>query len=230
MPNYSIILFDADNTLFDFHRAEKEALLEALAAMGVGAVPEMLDAYSQINDGFWKMLERGEISKKELRVARFAAFFEKYAIRADVECMARTYTDKLATKCYLMPEAFEVCEELAKHCAMYITTNGISSVQRGRFEPSPLRPFFQDIFISEELGFEKPRVEYFRAVADTIPHFAPERTLVVGDSLTSDIQGAISAGLDNCWYNPAGKQAPDGFAVTYTVSRLKEILPLVLSD
>ncbi|MBR5601257.1 MAG: YjjG family noncanonical pyrimidine nucleotidase, partial [Clostridia bacterium] len=204
------------------------ALLEALQAMGISTTEDMVAAYSAINDALWKKLERGEIEKSALRVKRFVTFFEKYGICADANRMATAYTDLLSTKGHLMPDALEVCRALAAHCELYIITNGISSVQRGRFHPSPLRPFVKKLFISEELGFEKPRREYFDAVAAAIPNFAPERTLVIGDSLSSDIKGGIAAGLDTCWFNPDKKCAPEGLDITYTVARLKEILPLVL--
>ena len=230
MPKYPIVLFDADNTLFDFYRAEREALCEALTALDVTVDAGMVAAYSAINEGFWKKLECGEISKSELRVARFAAFFDSYGIQRDVERMARTYTDILSTKGHLLPDALSVCQTLAKHCRLHIITNGISSVQRGRFEPSVLRDLFCDMFVSEELGFEKPRREYFEAVAAAIPGFSPEKALVIGDSLTSDIKGGIYAGIDTCWYNPKGKEAPADMPITYVVSQLKDVIPLVLGE
>ena len=228
MPKYQILLFDADNTLFDFYRAEREALLDALQALEIPRAPDMVAVYSAINDGLWKKLERGEVTKDALRVQRFRDFFAYYGIDANAERMAKAYTDFLAQKGHLMPEALEVCGELAGHCDMYIITNGISTVQRSRFEGSPLRKFFKDLFISEELGFEKPRREYFDAVAAAVPDYKSKNALVIGDSLSSDMQGGANAGLDICWYNPGAKPAPDHLKITYTVKNLGEVIPLVL--
>ena len=228
MVKYPIVLFDADNTLFDFYRAEREALCDALRAFGVEANEEKIETYSTINDALWKKLERGEVTKSALRVLRFAQFCKHYALDLDVERLAVAYTDFLSQKQYLMPGALEVCKELSKHCALYIITNGISSVQRGRFETSVLRPCFKDLFISEELGAEKPKREYFDAVAAAIPGFDPRMALVVGDSLSSDIQGGIFAGIDTCWINWKNAPLPKDLPITYVISDPREVLPLVL--
>lgn len=228
LKQYEILLLDADETLFDFPRAESEAVCDALRGMGVTADTEMIATYSRINDGFWKMLERGEIGKEELRVARFEAFCRHYGIVLDVARLALAYTDALATKCYLLPGALEVCRTLAAHTDLYIITNGIASVQRGRFSRSPLQGLIKDLFISEEIGAEKPSKVYFDTVAARIPHFEAEKALIVGDSLTSDIRGGINAGIDTCWFNRKGKVAPDDMPITYTIRTLEELVPLVL--
>lgn len=228
MVRYPIVLFDADNTLFDFHTSEREALCDALRFVGITPNEEMIQVYSRINDALWKRLERGEVTKNALRVIRFEELCAYYGLKTDVARLAVAYTDFLSTKQYLMPGAMEVCEALAPHCDLYIITNGIKSVQRGRFEPSPLRPFFKDLFISEELGFEKPKREYFDAVAASIPDFDPRRALVVGDSLSSDVQGGIQAGIDTCWINHKGQTPPDDLRIDYVIRELKDVVPLVL--
>lgn len=228
MAKYEFLLLDADETLFDFARCERDALLDALRDAGITPNEEMIATYSEINDGFWKMLERGEIGKSELRVARFESFCRHYGFQVDVPRLAVGYTDALSTKGFLISGALEVCRELAAHCKLYIITNGIATVQRGRFEPSPLRELVQELFISEELGAEKPNSAYFEAVAAKIPNFDRKKALVVGDSLSSDMRGGVYAGIDTCWYNPKGKSAPADLPITYTVRTLEDLIPLVL--
>lgn len=228
MARYDFLLLDADETLLDFPRAERDALCDALRVMEISPDEEMIGTYSEINNGFWKMLERGEIGKTELRTARFEAFCRHYGFQIDVPRLAVAYTDALATKGYLLPHALEVCRTLSAHCKLYIITNGIATVQRGRFEPSPLRELVQDLFISEEIGAEKPSLAYFEAVAARIPDFDRKRALVIGDSLSSDMRGGYQAGIDTCWFNPTGKQAPADLPITYTVSTLEALVPLVL--
>ena len=228
MPKYDFLLLDADETLFDFPRAERDALCDALFYMGIAVNEERIATYSRINDSFWKMLERGEIGKAELRVARFEAFCKHYGFDIDVPRLALAYTDALATKGYLLPGALEVCSALAAHAQLFIITNGIASVQRGRFEPSPLRPYIQTLFVSEEIGAEKPHKAYFDTVAARIPHFERQRALVVGDSLSSDIRGGIAAGIDTCWFNPKEKALPPDLSPTYVIHSLGELIPLVL--
>ena len=225
---YKTILFDADGTLLDFARSEKEAVAEALRKMGVSPTGEMLTEYSKINDSLWKRLERGEITKTELRTVRFADFIARYHLSVDVELLAERYLTALAAQSFLLGNALEVCRALAEHCRLYIITNGIASVQHGRFDHSPVAPYFEGCFISDEIGAEKPHKAFFDRVRERIPHFNAETTLVVGDSLTSDMAGGIAAGLDTCWFDPAGKEIPEGMPITYHVTRLEEVIPLVL--
>lgn len=228
MKRYDTVLFDADNTLFDFLKSERGALIDALRHFGVEPDENMIAAYSAINEATWKRLERGEITKEELREVRFVEFCRHFGLDLDVSALAALYLERLGTKGYLLDGALEVCTALSHSCRLYIITNGIAAVQHGRFDGSPLLSLFEGMFISDELGAEKPTRAYFDAVAAAIPDFDPARTLVVGDSLTSDIAGGIGAGLDVCWYNPKGKTAPSDLAITYMVEKLEEIVPLVL--
>ena len=230
MCRYQIILLDADNTLFDFTRAEHDALMDTLRFAGITPSEELVPVYSAINEEMWKRLERGEIDKETLREARFAAFAEHCGFHVDVPAMAAAYTDYLSQKTFLIDGALEVCQKLAAHCRLYIVTNGLKFVQDRRFAASPLRPLFRDVFISEEIGFEKPAAQFFDAVRAKIADFSAAETLVVGDSLTSDIKGGINAGLDTCWYNPKGKPAPANMQITHVISRLEELIPLALGN
>ena len=223
---YTTVLFDADNTLFDFSRAERAALDDALTAFGVTPDEGKARHYSAVNDMMWKKLERGEISKSALRVARFEVFCRDCGLDVDVPALAVVYTDRLAEKAFLLPGAPAVCRTLAAFCDLYLITNGLKTVQEKRFAASPLKPFFKGSFISEAVGAEKPDPAYFAAVARAIDGFDPAKTLVVGDSLTSDMAGGIAAGLDTCWFNPRHLDN-QGLPVTYTVDRLEDVIPLV---
>ena len=228
MARYHTILFDADQTLLDFHRSEREAITEMLRGYGLCVTERMVADYSRINQNAWRRLELGEITKKELRTLRFSELCALYGFDFDPDEMATRYIRALSAKSYMMDGALECCQALAAHCRLYVITNGMAVVQHGRFDPSPLAPFFKGAFISDDIGHEKPGKPYFDYVKAHIPDFDPADTLVVGDSLSSDIKGAVLAGLDSCWFNPDGKPAPEGLPITYTVSSLGEIVPLVL--
>ena len=231
MMRYDTILIDADETLFDFEKAERNALCEALFAAGITPTEALICAYSEINQATWKRLERGEITKEALRTERFDVFCKKFGFDADVFTLSEDYLAKLAEQSFLFEGAEEVCKALkAGFCRLYIVTNGIASVQHGRMMRSPIRSLVQDVFISEEMGAEKPSRVFFDEVARRIVGFEPERTLVVGDSLTSDMAGGINAGLDTCWYNPKGKEKPADMPITYVIESLSELVPLVLGD
>ena len=222
---YTTILFDIDGTLLDFHRCEREAVAEAFAAMGVCANDEMLDEYSKINSSLWKRLERGEIEKKRLIYHRFELFYEKYGIIADARQTSQEYMKRLSTKAYLIDGARELCASLCGRAKMYVVTNGVRTNQESRLAICGLLEFFDGVFISELTGYEKPQVEFFDHVAAHIPDFDRSKTIIVGDSLSSDIQGGINYSIDTIWYNPAGLQVPESFTgkITYTVRDYNEM-------
>ena len=217
---YTTILFDADQTLLDFHRCEKEAVREAFLNMGVITDDDMIEEYSRINASLWKMLEKGEIEKKVLVYKRFEIFYEKYSINADPHLTSSEYMKTLSTKAYLIDGAEELCQRLYGKARMYIVTNGVKSNQESRLSLCGLLKYFDGVFISECTGYEKPQIEFFDYVSQRIPSFDKSRTIIVGDSLSSDIKGGINYGIDTCWFAPSGKTAPEDMAknITYTVS------------
>ncbi len=225
---YKTLLFDADNTLFDFSLSERVAISKTMQSFGITPTEELILSYSAINDQMWKKLERGEIEKSKLRTERFAVFCKEHSFSLDAEKMATTYTDFLSRQTFTVDGMEELCRTLADFCDLYIVTNGIKYVQEARFQKSSFVPYFKDIFISEALGYEKPDPRYFEAVAKRIPDFSPKNALVIGDSLTSDIAGAIGVGIDSCWFNPKSMPNTKNLPITYTVKEPKDILPLVL--
>lgn len=228
MSKYKILLFDADSTLLDFKQCEYEAVIDCLEYAKLPVTEEVIQKYSEINDGYWKMLERKEITKKELMVARWQSLFDYYGFSADAKEIAELYPKRLADKSHLMEGAEELCAKLYGKFKMYIVTNGFKSVQQKRFCNCSLAKYFDDVFISEDIGYDKPAVEYFKKIAERIPNYDPEHAIIIGDSLTSDIQGGINAGIDTCWFNPGEKNAPEGMNITYTVKDLSEISDIVL--
>lgn len=228
MNKYTTILFDADDTLFDFKRSEHEAVKDVLSLVGLPETDEIIEKYSEINKGYWKMLERGEITKKDLFIARWKSFLDFYGLtNVDAEKIAKHYLLSLSQKCYLLDGAEELCKNLYGKFKLYIVTNGYAIVQHGRFDKSPIRKYFKDMFISEEMGAEKPSTEYFDEVFSKIPDFDKSKAIIIGDSLSSDIKGGINAEIDTCWYNPKMSHAPEDLSITYTVSKLSEIEDIV---
>ena len=222
---YDTVLFDADGTLLDFLKSEREAVAEALRLCGVSPTDEMLTVYSAINDELWKRLERGEIARSVLLYHRFELLFERYGVSADAHEMAATYMDCLSHKGYVLEGAEALCRRLFGKCRLYIVTNGTEIIQKGRFADSGLQPDFEKCFISEVIGYNKPSEKFFQRVAESIPDFCKEKTVIVGDSLSSDILGGIRFGIDTCWYNPQGKTAPEDMEgnITYVAKSFDEI-------
>lgn len=226
---YPILLLDADDTLFDFQTAEQNALKHLLNEIGCPYNQNTLIWYRNINEALWRQHEAGELTKEELQSTRFARLFEALSIREDGLAANSRYLDYISEQGCLMDGALEVCRELSSFCRLYIVTNGISRVQRQRLELSPLKEMIADIFISEDTGSQKPQIQFFNYVFARIPNFNRDDALMVGDSLTSDMQGGINAGIDTCWLNGKGKDISWGITPTYEIASLQQLLELVFN-
>lgn len=224
---FDLILFDADGTLLDFDRSEEESLRKMLKTLGIACTAELAAAYQRINLGLWKQLERGEVTKAQLQERRFSELFQQFGLLADGMEANRCYLAELTQSGLLIDGAAEVCRALAKQLPLYIVTNGIGTTQRGRMEKSGIADCFRELFISEEIGVPKPHPAYFDAVFEAIGEVDRRRVLVVGDSLTSDMQGGVNAGIQTCWYNPKREENTIGVAIDFTISGLEELLPLL---
>lgn len=224
---YRTILFDADMTLFDFKAAETIALEQTLSAHAYPCDPHIIARYSAINDSLWKAFERGEISREVLTETRFMKLFDTLGIHGDPAAFNQEYMSNMSQQPLLLDGALELCRYLSEEYRLYIITNGITKTQQSRFARSQLTPYFQGLFVSEETGSQKPHRAYFDYVSAHIPQWEPESTLVVGDSLSSDIQGAINYGLDCCWFNPEHLPYSLSQPCTYEIHRLEELIPIL---
>ena len=227
MPKYKTLLFDADDTLLDFHAAERNAIYDTLTGLGIPCPDSTIQTYSAINLSLWKALERKEIEKERLRVRRFELLCVELSLDVPPEVISVAYTDNLAKNAQLIDGAIDVCKNLSKICRLYIITNGLKNVQTPRMDASGLLPYIEGSFISEDIGVEKPDVRYFERVSSLIPNFKKSETLVIGDSLTSDMAGGIAFGLDTCFYNPKNKPIPENMNITYVISSLKELYAII---
>lgn len=228
MPRYDYVLFDADNTLFDFDRSEEEALGKTLAHYGLPATQAARERYLAINRDLWDRFDRGEVRREWLVVERFAALQRELGGDHAPEEMNHFYLSRLGEGAYLLPGAEELCRALHPHCTLAIVTNGVALAQRGRFGRSAVRDCFPYLFISEELGWQKPQREFFGAVLRAMSISDPRRAVVVGDSLAADIRGAINAGLDSIWYNPKALPGLPDAVPTHEVRSYEEVAALIL--
>ena len=227
MSQFKYLLFDADETLFDFKQAERHGISETLRQVNGPVTQEIIDEYHAYNDSLWKALERGEITKAALKTDRFRHLIEKFDIRGTTpEEMAAKYEYNLAQGCYLLPGAKEVLATLSDkyHCS--IVTNGIAYVQHTRFDASGLQPYIKHLFISDEMGVQKPAARFFQMVLEQLGA-EPQECLVIGDSLSSDMLGAYNAGLPKCLYNRTGKSHNALFPNEYEIHSLEELYDIL---
>lgn len=223
---YDTLLFDADGTLLDFDRSEHAAMEKVFARHGYPYSEETLLRYRAINSRLWRAYEKDQILKPVIHMTRFEELFRELSIDGDGAAFNREYLDALAAEHFTMDGAEEVCQALSGRYRMYVVTNGVSHVQRQRLRDSHLEPYFSGLFISEEMGVQKPKRKFFELTAQAIPAFAPEQTLVIGDSPTSDVGGAQGFGLDVCWFNPAGRPTPSP-SPTFVIRSLRDLLSLL---
>ena len=208
---YTTLLLDMDGTFLDFEAAERSAFLTAMTRHGYPAGEEEYACYQRINHGLWEAFERGEIDKPTLLSTRFGRLFEALGVSGDGAAFEREYQALLGEGAQLMEGAEEVLSHLAKRYALYVVTNGVERTQRNRLRLSGIDRFMTDLFISEAIGWQKPQKEFFDACFARLSEKDRSRMLIIGDSLTSDIQGGFNAGIDTCWFNPKGKKRPEGF-------------------
>lgn len=200
---YKVLLFDADETLFDFEKSEAEAFHNTMSEYGVDDREELhFDAYKKLNTVIWKELEDGLITLKELKVERFRRFLKKQGIDEDEYEFAACYMKYLGSSSILLEGAKELIEDLCSHYRMAIVTNGLTSVQDGRIRKSVIAKYFDEIVISEELGISKPEPGIYEHAVRKLGNYEKNDILMIGDNLNSDIRGGINYGVDTCWFNP----------------------------
>jgi len=225
---YPYLLFDADDTLFDFPKASARAFEKMCRAHDIPCTPEVYRLYREINLELWAAFDRGELSKEFITLERYVRFLKALELDRDPAACNRDYLSGLGEGVYPLPHAEEVCRELkARGHRMYLITNAVASVQRSRLRGSVFAGLFEAAFISEEAGAAKPSRAYFEYVARRLPGMTAENALVIGDSLSTDMRGANNAGLPCCWFNPAGKPRPEDLRLDYEISDLRELLEIV---
>lgn len=225
---YPYLLFDADDTLFDFPQASHQAFSKLCASQNIPDTPEVHQHYHQINLEYWAAFDRGEITKEQVFLGRFTRFFQETGLDRDPEQCNREYLHHMGQGVFPLPHAEEVCQELVRRGhKLYIITNAAASVQRNRLKNSVFNQFVTAAFISEEAGAAKPDPRYYQYVFSRVPELSPQNTLVIGDSLVTDIRGANQVGLPCCWYNPQRKTNDTDLRIDYEIQDLTEILDLV---
>jgi len=224
---YTWCLFDADGTLFDFERTATAALERTFADFEAAYDPAFLELYRSIDESLWEALERGELSRSQLHVKRFADLLERIGVERNARQFADRYLEHVGQGTDLIEGAERLVSDLANRVRLALITNGFAAVQKSRFARSPLTLLFEPIVISEEVGTTKPDPAIFDEAFRRMGSPAKSDVLMIGDSLTADIRGGAGYGIDTCWFNPLGDPAPDGMVITHVVRELIEILDIV---
>ena len=221
------LFLDLDDTILDFHKAERIAISKTVREFGLEPTEEVLQRYHAINKWHWEQLELGKLTRPEVLVNRFGVLFREWGKPVDAAACAKTYERNLSIGHWFLPGAEEAVEYLSKHYRLFLASNGTAVVQKGRMTSANLYRFFEQVFVSQEIGHNKPSKAYFDGCFARIPGFDPARAMIVGDSLSSDILGGIHAGIKTVWVNPGHMENKTDIHPDYEIEALHQ-LPALL--
>lgn len=223
--SYKFLLFDLDHTLLDFDAAEDVALTHLLKEEGVEEIQVYKDYYVPMNKALWKDLEQKKISKQELVNTRFSRLFAHFGVEKDGAYLAERYQFFLSKQGQIFPGVEDLLKNLIHQgYELYAATNGITTIQAGRLEQSGIATFFKENFISEQLHTQKPDAAFYEKIGARISNFDKKYALMIGDSLSADIQGGNNAGIDTIWYNPHHLENKSLAQPTYEVDSYQALL------
>jgi 2-haloacid dehalogenase len=224
---YEFLLIDLDDTVLDFHGAEAVAIRKTLADAGVKPTDAVCQRYSECNQLHWKRLERGEITREQVIVGRFQMLFDELGVAVDAVAVADNYTENLSQRHDYLPGAEEALIALQRKYRLFLASNGTAWVQHRRINASGVGKYFEKMFISQEIGADKPAKEFFERSFAQIPGFDPAKAMMIGDSLTSDILGGQNVGITTCWVNLHGKTCNLEKAPDYEIGSISQLEALL---
>ena len=221
------LFLDLDDTILDFHKAEAVALSKTIREFGLEPTREVLDRYHVINKWHWEQLELGTLTREEVLVNRFGQLFREFSVDVEPTACARAYEKNLSQGHWFLPGAEEAVKRLHEKYRLFLASNGTATVQHGRLTSANLYPWFEKVFVSQDIGYNKPSTAYFEACLAQIPGFDKRKAMMVGDSLTSDILGGINAGMKTCWVCPRGAQGRPDIVPDYRIEALSQLPELL---
>jgi len=223
---YKIILFDADNTLLDFDKAQYSGFRVVLERYGIVYTDKVYEEYERINHSLWSAFERGEIGTDYVQTERFSALFRTLGQNFNGTDANGVYQEALKEQCQLMPYALEVCRELSTFTTLVIVTNGVGMTQKARIAKSEIANYISLVVVSEDVGFQKPSINFFNEVFSRLNNPNLSDILIVGDSLASDIQGGINAGIRTCYYVPESEGVITDITPDYVINDLRKLVKI----
>ncbi len=229
MRKYTTVFWDLDQTLLDFDRSMEYALQAVFAQYGLKINEEMTARYSVINRSYWLRLESGELSKEQVTVGRFRTFFEELGItHVSPEELNVDYQRELGSVFFFMEGAKELVALLKERgYRQYVVTNGVNATQANKMRLSGLDRIMDGVFVSELMGYPKPRKEFFDGCFAALSDVDRNKCILVGDSLTSDMRGAENAEITSCWFNPEKQEKDVDVRTDYEIRRLEELIPIL---
>ncbi|MGB4658069.1 MAG: YjjG family noncanonical pyrimidine nucleotidase [Mobilitalea sp.] len=227
MNQFKTILLDADDTIFDFDACAREAIVTAFSNHKYPLDEQIYASYKIINTDLWNQFEQGKITRETVIYSRFGLLFKQMGIEDDGIAFEDEFQELLGMQHFMIPEAEQIVKYLYEKYDLYIVTNGVTATQLRRFRESGIDQYMKRIFVSEETGYQKPMKEYFDYCFDRIDCFEADKTMIIGDSLSSDMKGGNNAGIVTCWYNPNLQVRNPDIKIDYEISDIKELYRLL---
>ncbi len=226
---YSLIFFDADDTLYDFNKSQKIAFKDALTYFNINYHHDILYfEYQKLNKELWSQLEKGSLNANDLKILRFQKLFEAHKINQDPKIFGNYYIKRISQSTHTIPYAEQLCQLIhANHLEIGIITNGFADTQYPRLQKSELNKYFKSITISEEVGYRKPQKEIFALAMTKHANIPVEKILMVGDNIEADIKGAKQLGIDTCWFHRAGLKSKHDINPTYLITELQQLVKIL---
>ena len=215
------VFLDLDDTILDFHRSEAIALAKTLQSLNVDPTDAVIARYSEINRMHWKALERKELTREQVLTGRFRQLFEELGMNVSSNVAQSLYEKNLSQGHFFIDGAPRLLMTLSRNYSLYVASNGTTMVQQSRIASAGIARYFKGIFLSEELGADKPQIEFFERATQQIEGYKPDEAIILGDSITSDMQGGINAGMHTCWFNPHHRER-GGIVPEFEITNLSE--------
>jgi len=221
--SYKILLFDLDDTLLDFSTNEADSLNQLFKLHGFAFSDELFRAYNSVNKKLWADYENGRITLDAVLNSRFSETMLRLGNVVDGIEWENEYRELLGNGCQLVEGALDVCQSLSASHRLFVITNGITQTQIKRLKKSGLYEYFEDIFDSQSIGYQKPSKEFFDYVMTHINDFKKDEALIIGDSLNTDIKGGLLSEIDTCWINKTSQKFSTEIPSTYMITNLVEL-------
>ena len=223
MKMIKAVLIDIDNTLLDFHKCSKEAMCLAAEEYGINFPENYFEIFTKINNSLWEKIEKGELDRQGLFKIRWKLIFEAMKIDADGIAFEETFRSNIKSCAIPVDGAKEILLYLSEKYYVAVASNSEFAQQEKRLRKADMLQYISKIFTSEEIGFAKPSEGFFEACKNELPQFEKEEIILIGDSVTADIEGAKNFGFKTCWFNFAKKENPVCEKADYIVNELSEI-------
>ena len=219
---YKALFIDIDNTLLTFRPSAEIAFRKTFEAMGITYEPSYYEVYYWIGDVLWTQQQRQQITVQEIHDTIFHRLLAALAIDADADAFGKFFHQQLHEEAILEPEAAEALSYLSERYKLYVASNGMLDMQRSRLQVAGILHYFSDLFVSDDIGAEKPSEAFFEE-AMRRSGVAPNESLFIGDSLQADMTGALRSGIDRCWYNSHAAPVPESLPLNYVIQHLSEV-------